>query len=106
MITQWPLSEPYEAESTLHLLALESLNDACQWNLKEYATFVGVMLLQNVTKRHCYSISFPIYGDRCTEPLGFWHLIRAYSIRILTYCLGNPGYKIDEEERGDGVKMT
>jgi hypothetical protein len=100
------LSELYEAGSTLGPLALESLNDACQWNLEEYAAFVGVMFLQNATKKHYYSISFPFDGDSCTEPLGFWHLIRTYSINAFTCCLGKPGYKIDEENLGDSVNVT
>jgi len=91
------MSELYEARATLDPLALETWNDACQWDLEEYATFVEVMLLQNVTNKT---------GDSCTESLGFRRLIWTYSISVLTYCVGNPGYKIDEEKHGDGVKVT
>jgi hypothetical protein len=63
--------------------------------------FVGVMVLKNATRKHCYCISFPVDGDSCTEPLDVWHLIRTYGISVLTYCLGKPGYKIDEDKLGE-----
>jgi hypothetical protein len=74
--------------------------------LKRIRTFCwSNVITECKKKRHCYNISFPLDCDSCTEPLGFWRLIWTYSISVFTYCLGNPGYKIDEKH-GDRVKMT